>query len=778
MTVTTLPSEVFYDGDGVSLEFAVPFRFLADGDLRVALVAADGTETVQSLGSGYTVTGAGNAGGGAVTFAVAPADGITVYIKRNTSLQQQTDYEDGKAFRAAQFETDLDRAAMRDQEMRDLMARAARQKDREAAADMTLPFLDARASRVMGFDAAGQPAAGPLIANIDAAIAAFLAGASIGDIPSVNSIATMEVLTGIIDKAVIHVVGYYGEGTPGGGNFQFFAGSATPIDGGLVFSAVGGRWKRIRYYREVTTSMYGAIGDGAADDYTAIMRVHDYAPAGSKVLVDGALRHTSALVFTRRLNWWCDGLDNYFKPDLTTTQDAMTITGSASASPADCRINMFSAANTCRDGLILRNFNASRITTNVQVGGVGWNVKALGCIESVLDVRSTVNYTNPLGSPYSCPGHLYIDAYGGIYNNSNVFLLDLAGQTKGVEIADQAQQGNSLFKGTIQGLTGVPFKAAGCAGMSVSNLHMEGCPTPPEFDNCVGTSIEHVLSATSGAWAFTNCIGTYFNEFTGGLNVASSCKFTRFGTLRTDGDSFSNADITATVAQGISSTSSSSSLAGGPGGASMLNLFHNPWIEMFTNGAAAAPEGFSAGAATFARETSTVYGGNPRGISCKVTSTATVLADMLKITLASPYATYAMDRWLAIAIALYVASGQADLLATVNNSVSYLGGELVTLKNAWHVVRTAVYVPAGATPFISIAPYNAGYVSGQYFVGAVAAVHGMVAPQHFDAGPARSDFLVGSVANAPGFLNQEALVAGVFYKAAGTSVAGDWKPIS
>lgn len=269
MTVTTLPSEVFYDGDGASLEFAVPFRFLADGDLRVALVAADGTETVQSLGSGYTVTGAGNAGGGTVTFGTAPADGQTVYIKRVTSFQQETVYEDGKSFRAAQFETDLDRHAMRDQEIRDVQVRTVRQKDREAMLDMTLPFLDARASRVMGFDASGQPAAGALIANIDAAIAAFLGGVSIGEISSVGAVATMEALTGMADKQVIYVVGYQANSRVGGGYFQFVAGSAVTVDNGLVFTAVGGRWFRILPPGgAVTVEMFGATGAG--DDTSAI----------------------------------------------------------------------------------------------------------------------------------------------------------------------------------------------------------------------------------------------------------------------------------------------------------------------------------------------------------------------------------------------------------------------------------------------------------------------------------------------------------------------------
>ena len=46
--------------------FAYGFRFLQDTDLEVIIRSATGTETIKTLTTHYTVTGAGSASGGKV----------------------------------------------------------------------------------------------------------------------------------------------------------------------------------------------------------------------------------------------------------------------------------------------------------------------------------------------------------------------------------------------------------------------------------------------------------------------------------------------------------------------------------------------------------------------------------------------------------------------------------------------------------------------------------------------------------------------------------------
>lgn len=115
------PLRADYDGNGVTKDFTVPFRFLADGDLRVIrTVKATGVETVLTLDSsgadGYTVDGAASPSGGTVSLVTAPVGaGATqekVSILLEPSLEQQTDYISNDAFPAESHENALDRLTM------------------------------------------------------------------------------------------------------------------------------------------------------------------------------------------------------------------------------------------------------------------------------------------------------------------------------------------------------------------------------------------------------------------------------------------------------------------------------------------------------------------------------------------------------------------------------------------------------------------------------------------------------------------------------------------
>lgn len=98
MTVSSTLNRIEYDGNGVTALFPFPIYFLADEDLKVYLRDALGGEAVKTLAVDYTISGTGDAAGGAVTFLVAPRPGEKVVILRDPPLTQVTDYQANDAF--------------------------------------------------------------------------------------------------------------------------------------------------------------------------------------------------------------------------------------------------------------------------------------------------------------------------------------------------------------------------------------------------------------------------------------------------------------------------------------------------------------------------------------------------------------------------------------------------------------------------------------------------------------------------------------------------------
>lgn len=126
MTVSTTSSKVSYAGNGSTTAFAVGFYFLASADLKVTLRAADGTETVKTLSTHYTVSGAGNPSGGTVTMLTAPASGQTLVVSRNAPLTQVVDYQPNDPFPANTHEQALDKLTMITQQIQEQVDRSVK----------------------------------------------------------------------------------------------------------------------------------------------------------------------------------------------------------------------------------------------------------------------------------------------------------------------------------------------------------------------------------------------------------------------------------------------------------------------------------------------------------------------------------------------------------------------------------------------------------------------------------------------------------------------------
>jgi len=158
MTVSSTTNKATYSGNGTTTAFTVPFYFLAAADLQVILRTGT-TETVQTLTTNYTVTGAGVPSGGTVTMLTAPASGTTLTIMRNVSPTQETDLLPNDRLPSESLETALDKATMLIQQLDEEAGRSLKYPATDAAVSAQLPTATLRAAKFLSFDANGLPVA-------------------------------------------------------------------------------------------------------------------------------------------------------------------------------------------------------------------------------------------------------------------------------------------------------------------------------------------------------------------------------------------------------------------------------------------------------------------------------------------------------------------------------------------------------------------------------------------------------------------------------------------
>lgn len=123
ITNTTLASPT-YNGNGVTTAFATGFYFTDQTYLEVIVTSSAGVETVKTLTTHYTVSGAGVSGGGTVTFNTAPASGEKVNIRSKVPYTQETDYLEGGSFSAATHEDALDKLTKITQQVKEITDRS------------------------------------------------------------------------------------------------------------------------------------------------------------------------------------------------------------------------------------------------------------------------------------------------------------------------------------------------------------------------------------------------------------------------------------------------------------------------------------------------------------------------------------------------------------------------------------------------------------------------------------------------------------------------------
>ncbi len=157
MTVSSSTNKVSYSGNGSLTTFAYTFKIFDQSDVVVILRASDGTETVQTITTHYTVTGVAAASGGNIVFGSAPASGVTVVILRSQPLTQGLDLVANDPFPAESLEDALDKLVFMSQKHEEELSRAIKGSRTNVISnsEFTVSATD-RANKVFSFDASGN----------------------------------------------------------------------------------------------------------------------------------------------------------------------------------------------------------------------------------------------------------------------------------------------------------------------------------------------------------------------------------------------------------------------------------------------------------------------------------------------------------------------------------------------------------------------------------------------------------------------------------------------
>jgi len=159
MTISSTTVKNSYSGNGTLDTFNYTFKVFADADLQVIIRDASATETVKTLTTHYTVTGAGNANGGTIVFTTGniPTNTETVVIRRASPQTQAIDYIANDPFPAESHEEGLDRSMMAIQQLQEEIDRSIKlsRTNTMTSTEFAVGATD-RAGKIFGFDSNGE----------------------------------------------------------------------------------------------------------------------------------------------------------------------------------------------------------------------------------------------------------------------------------------------------------------------------------------------------------------------------------------------------------------------------------------------------------------------------------------------------------------------------------------------------------------------------------------------------------------------------------------------
>lgn len=215
-----------YTGNGVATVYAYEFQLLAASDLVVTL---NGVVTLD-----FVLSGVGVQAGGAVTFTVAPASGVAVLLNRVISLNRDTDYQYSGDLLEATLDRDFNRLWMATQGVSSAVGGAVRAPYPEQMS--VLPAVTGRANKLLSWDSLGNPIAVAAVAGTATQLSIDLA-----------------------TSAGSSLIGFLRSGV------------------GAVLRTIQSKLRESR----ISVMEFGAVGDGVADDTTAIQNAINQAMLSS-----------------------------------------------------------------------------------------------------------------------------------------------------------------------------------------------------------------------------------------------------------------------------------------------------------------------------------------------------------------------------------------------------------------------------------------------------------------------------------------------------------------
>ena len=157
MTISTTIIKNSYSGNGSTTVFAYSFKIATTADIEVIIRSSTGTETVKTLTTHYSVSGAGSSSGGNVTMVAAPATGETLVIRRATTQTQSVDLVENDPFTAESVEGAFDKNLSIVQELQEELDRSIKiSKSNTITSSEMTENAAARANKVLSFDATGE----------------------------------------------------------------------------------------------------------------------------------------------------------------------------------------------------------------------------------------------------------------------------------------------------------------------------------------------------------------------------------------------------------------------------------------------------------------------------------------------------------------------------------------------------------------------------------------------------------------------------------------------
>ena len=275
-TIGATTPRIQYTATASQTVFTVPFEFLANADLAVYV-----NGTLKTLTTDYTLTGANTTGGGSLTFVTGRTAGDIVTILSNLAYSRDTNkYTKYGLLPAEVLEADFDALQVQAKQLaRDGQFALRAPLTDTGSPSMTLPVVATRASKLLGFDASGNPTA------------------------SASSVSQMD--------AAVSVINTISASTSGNAGSVVY----TPAGTGAVATTVQTKLREM-----VSVKDFGATGDGTTDDTAAIQAAITANYNGEVYFPAGTYKITSGLTVTSAIKLTGSGWGSVIKVDSTATR--------------------------------------------------------------------------------------------------------------------------------------------------------------------------------------------------------------------------------------------------------------------------------------------------------------------------------------------------------------------------------------------------------------------------------------------------------------------------